>query len=191
MAALRLCCLLCFFTPNIASAEAVFSDSATSDSASSNSIHFIVLPYLHAVDDGQKQQPSIVSAVKTRQDFIDYNWIILVTSLADFSHHQGQLQILDHDQTSGYRLTDHRNSIIIPLVKQTPLLLPLQSANSAITALWIQYLKAGKVTWHSPSLTPNIAAHVLVEQKKTDRLAERMADRAFYFGYDTNDDALE
>jgi len=82
-----------------------------------------------------------------------------------------------------------------------PLLLVAMLTHSAFAAnsfgnerkpLWLQWIKpdSSKQTWHAPVLTP-VAAKDLAEEKRKARLAKRMADRAFYFGYDTNKDALK
>jgi len=59
--------------------------------------------------------------------------------------------------------------------------------------LWLhsQPTHASKSTWHTPALTPAMAAELRAERKRNARLAKKMADRAFYFGYDTNNDALK
>ncbi len=85
--------------------------------------------------------------------------------------------------------------MIIPIHIKPPLLLPLQRNSSASSPLWLQYIKQGQVVWHTPRLTPAVAAQILAKKKRNarqaERLSKRMADRAFYFGYDTNDDALK
>jgi len=47
--------------------------------------------------------------------------------------------------------------------------------------------------WHPPTLTPELVASIKRkrEHEQAMALAKRMADRAFYFGIDTNNDALE
>jgi len=59
--------------------------------------------------------------------------------------------------------------------------------------LWLhsQPIHATRAVWHAPALTPGIAAELRAQRKRNARLAKKMADRAFYFGYDTNNDALK
>jgi len=104
-------------------------------------------------------------------------------------HYTSNRQTIDSAQTSGPRLAaDHR--VIIPLPTH---LGPISTTGIESKPLWIRWPKAdrSKRTWHAPALTPALAALALTEQKRKARLAKRMADRAFYFGYDTNNDALK
>ena len=97
----------------------------------------------------------------------------------------------DIDQTAEPALA-FQQKLIIPL----PLLPgPVTIHHNQRRSFWLQVIhrSAQKQTWHAPALTPAAAAAALAlaEQKRKANLARRMADRAFYFGYDTNKDALK
>lgn len=56
--------------------------------------------------------------------------------------------------------------------------------------LWLAIDQAGPASrWHTPLLTPTVAR--AVHQEREARRARRMADRAFYFGVDADNDALK
>jgi len=186
--ALKLLCIMCLLQPTLVAAENISTASLTT---ASDSIHWIVLPYLHASHENNKQQLTLLHQDKSAQHLSHYNWIVLITSMSDFNTRRDNLQALDPYQSMDARLATDHHSIIIPIPEQTSILLPLQTSNPLSTPLWLQYVKAGKTTWHTPHLTPKVATQVRAEQQRTERMAERMAERAFYFGYDTNDDALE
>jgi len=133
----------------------------------------------------------MLSSDKNQQALGNHDWDISITPLTDFKNKQDKLKAIDSDQSTGCRLaTDHRN-IIIPIPEQVALLPPMHGTTSATTPLWLQFINRGRSKWHSPSLTPMVIAEILAEKKRAEKLSKRMADRAFYFGYDTNDDALE
>lgn len=59
--------------------------------------------------------------------------------------------------------------------------------------LWLM-ISPGPATakaWMAPAFTPDIAEQAQRETLKRARLTESMADDAYYFGYSSNDDALE
>ena len=56
--------------------------------------------------------------------------------------------------------------------------------------LWLAIKQAGPAyRWHAPLLSP--AAARAAQQAREARRARRMADRAFYFGIDVDNDALK
>ncbi len=181
--------LITLFIPTLATA--VENSHSSTLNAAQSSIHFIALPYLNGFHYDVNNQPVMLSSNKNQQAMANHDWDISITPLTDFKNKRDKLQTIDSDQFTGCRLaTDHR-SIIIPIPEQVALLPPLHGTTSATTPLWLQFIKTGNLKWHSPSLTPMVIAEILAEKKRAAKLSKRMADRAFYFGYDTNDDALE
>jgi len=170
--------------PSLATAE-------NSSNSESHSIYFMALPYLNSFHYDRNKQPNIAPHLKSTQDLSDYNWTISITSIPDLITSSGAVQTLDTDQMTRYRLADDLKHIIIPIPEKTKLLLPAHGLSSATAPLWLQYIKSKETSWHSPRLTPAIAAQVLAAKKEAQRLSKHMAERAFYFGYDTNEDALE
>ncbi len=152
-------------------------------------IQLIALPYLHAFhQDGQGSFISI-GRHQYRQDLSTGQWRITITSIPQYSSHNSALLTVDNNQTTQPALA-FRQKLIIPL--------PLPAGSLTIQSiqrqpLWLQIScrDTQKQAWHAPSLTPAVTALALAEQKRKSRLAKRMADRAFYFGYDTNKDALK
>ncbi len=182
----RLMCLLTLLLmPSLAAAE------KDANIKTSNSIHFVALPYLNSFHYDHNRQPSIVSHLRSTHDLSDHNWTVTIHSIPGFIKSSGTIQTLDTDQTISYRLTDDLSNIIIPIPEKASLLPPMHGLTSATSPLWLQYTTSGKTAWHCPSLTPNMAAQVIAAKKEAERLSKRMADRAFYFGYDTNEDALK
>jgi len=192
--ALKLFCLIVLLMPTQAVAENLGSTHRKNKNIS-DGIHFIVLPYLNALHVDQNNQPGILRHDKNQSDLSDYQWIVSTTSIPEFSHKRGTLNILDSNQHSGYRLTSNLHNMIIPIQTTRTLSLPLHQNDTGSSPLWLRYSKINRTTWHVPSLTPVVKAQIIATKKKSkrmaERLAERMADRAFYFGYDTNDDALK
>jgi len=177
--------LILLLTPSLAIAE---NDAKAQ---TSNSIYFISLPYLNSFHYDHNKQPNIVSPLDPKQDMSEHNWIVSITSIPHFITSHGTIQTLDTDQRTSYRLTYDLSNIIAPIPETTSTLLPMHGLSSATAPLWLQYRASDKTTWHCPSLTPKAAAQVIAAKKEAERLSKRMADRAFYFGYDTNEDALE
>jgi len=163
--------------------------AADHQAASGDSIRFIALPYLDAFHNTERGQATIISRIGSRQNLTDYQWRISATSIPDYRSRSDILQIIDPEQTSGPRLVSP-GSIIIPLPNIPG---PINEAASEKKPLWIQMRQSGITIhpWRPPSLTPVAAALAIAEQQRKARLAKRMADRAFYFGYDTNKDALK
>ncbi len=156
--------------------------------ASDDNIRFIALPYLQAFDmTGNKA--TIVISPENKQNLTDYQWHIRAISIPAYREQTGKLQMIDTMQASGPRLSAHGH-IIVPLPARAA---PLSSIALAQQPLWIHMFKTGisNRTWHAPALTPVAAALAIAEQKRRAKLAKRMAERAFYFGYDTNNDALK
>lgn len=64
-----------------------------------------------------------------------------------------------------------------------------------INAQWLMIRpvkqSASDSIWYTPAFTPDIAESAQQETLRRARLAESMADDAYFFGYSTNDDALE
>lgn len=61
-------------------------------------------------------------------------------------------------------------------------------------ALWLLISPSpstGTSLWMAPSFTPDIAEQAQQETLERARLTESMADDAYFFGYSSNDDALE
>jgi len=182
----KLCYLLILLlTPILAFAK------DDSNAQTSNSIHFVSLPYLNSFHYDHNKMPNIAFHVKSTQDLSDHNWTISITSIPDLITSSGTIQTMDTDQNTRYRLADDLRNIIIPIPERVALLPPMHALSSAIAPLWLQYIKSKQNTWHCPHLTPKVVAQILAAKKEAQRLSKRMADRAFYFGYDTNEDALE
>ncbi|RLL50743.1 hypothetical protein D8Y20_11190 [Mariprofundus sp. EBB-1] len=176
--------ILLLIAPSAASAE-------ENTNAKKNSIHFISLPYLHGFYYDQNKQASIVHNGISRQDLSDHNWIISVTTIPDLVSTRGNLETMDSDQNTGFRLARNLKNIIIKIPAQASIPLPLHRLNSATSPLWLQYTTSNRTVWHSPNLTPKAMTQRITATKEAERLSKRMADRAFYFGYDTNEDALK
>ncbi|MDQ6997927.1 MAG: hypothetical protein Q9M17_04365 [Mariprofundus sp.] len=176
--------ILLLLAPSAASAE------EDADSKKS-SIHFISLPYLHGFYYDQNKQASIVYAGVSRQDLSDHNWIISVTTIPDLASTRGNLETMDSDQNTGFRLARDLKNIIIKIPEQASIPLPIHRLNSATSPLCLQYTTSKRPVWHSPSLTTKAMTKRITATKEAERLSKRMADRAFYFGYDTNEDALK
>ena len=189
--------LIGLFTLLLSSSHAIAENASTQQAddaltnSASNSIHFVVLPYLSAFHYDHNKTPNIIHHEKGQQDLSEYNWSIGVTSIPEFRSKHDQLQTLDTDLATGSKLAADHHNIHIPIPEKRSLLLPLHNTRRSTSPLWLHYTKSEQTTWHSPKLTPAIAARVIAAKKETDRIAVRMADRAFYFGYDTNEDALE
>jgi len=173
---LRSICLICLLFPALATAN--------------SSIYFIAAPYTCTLQH-HHNQAFILSNHKSQQDLSNYEWQITTTSINHSTAYNDQVHILDLHPNAVFRLASDHHNIAIPLPQHAPLLPPLTTRNQDADPFWIQYINTAHSTWHTPTLTPQIAAQVLADQKETNHIAERMADRAFYFGYDTNDDALE
>ncbi len=180
------CCLLILLLiPTLASAK------DNSNAPASNSIHFIALPYLNSFHYNHNNQPNIASHLPPKHDLSEHHWGISTTSIPDLVSSHGTIQTLDTDQTTAYRLTGDLSNIITPIPETVSLLPPMHALSSATAPLWLQYRALDKTTWHCPNLTPKAAAQMIAAKKEAQRLSKHMADRAFYFGYDTNEDALE
>jgi len=154
-------------------------------------IQLIALPYLHLYQN--RQAPAMaIERHQYLQDLSTGRWRITLTSVPQYSSHSGVLRTIDAGQATGPEL-DFRQVLIIPLPLPPG---PVTMAKMQRRPLWLQIdrLQINHVNaqaWHAPALTPAAAALALAEQKRKQRLAKRMADRAFYFGYDTNKDALK
>jgi len=195
--ALKLFSLIVLLMPSQAVAESLESTHSENrkNKTVSDAIHFIALPYLNAFHVDQNNQPDILRHDKNQSDLSDYQWMVSTTSIPEFSHKHGMLDILDSNQHSGYRLTTNLHNMIIPIQTMRTLSLPLHQNDTDSSPLWLRYSKTDRTTWHAPNLTPAVKARIIADNKRAaqqaERLAKRMADRAFYFGYDTNDDALK
>jgi len=152
-------------------------------------IQFIALPYLSGFHQTGRMQPVIITQAQQGQNLRDYQWRITATLIPEFCKRSGTLQIMDTDHASGPRLLS-THFIFTPLPIRPG---PVSISNIARKPLWLHTIKAGlsRLTWQAPALTPVAAKLAIAEQKRKARLAKRMADRAFYFGYDTNKDALK
>ncbi|MDQ6969785.1 MAG: hypothetical protein Q9M16_04685 [Mariprofundus sp.] len=195
MTVFKLFGLLLLLTPVQLTAETIKTTAQSIQKrTASNSIHFIALPYLYAFEHDQHSSAVMLRHDKGQHELSHHQWEVSTTSIPEYTTYHGQLNIIDSDHHSHYNMSADLHNIIIPIQKKTTLL-PLQQRNSASSALWLRYRKKGIAAWHAPNLTPVVKAQLLAEQKRNTRLAEklaeRMADRAFYFGYDTNDDALK
>jgi len=156
---------------------------------SGDSIRFIVLPYLHAFHIRGHEPTIMLSYTGNRQKLSNDQWRISATSIPAYREESGILQTIDSKQASGPRLSAY-GYFIVPLPNHAA---PIRVVDLAQKPLWLHIVKVGisRLAWHAPALTPVQAALDIVEQKRKARLAKRMADRAFYFGYDTNSDALK
>ncbi|MFQ5519583.1 MAG: hypothetical protein ACE5E3_06250 [Mariprofundus sp.] len=155
------------------------------------SIRFIALPYLHISHIDQHGQMVFISHEKNQQELAEQQWQLIITSIPALRTSGSRIQTLDVEFSRDVRIApDH--SIIIPIPKARALAGPLKARASDHTALWLQFLPAKpEPIWQTPSLLPMAYAKLLQEQQRKARLAEKMADRAFYFGYDENNDALK
>jgi hypothetical protein len=162
--------------------------AADYQAASDDNIRFIALPYLHAFDMTENK-PTITISPENRQNLTDYQWRISAISIPDYREQTGILQMIDTMQAPAPRLSAYGH-IIVPLPERAA---PLRVIYLAQQPLWVHMFTSGisRLTWHAPALTPVAAALAIAEQQRRARLAKRMADRAFYFGYDTNNDALK
>ena len=115
--------------------------------------------------------------------------MITNAAIPEYRKRSGTLQIIDVKDASGPKLL-FPHHMIIPLPTRPA---PVGIFDIERKPLWLHTIKAGvsRLAWHAPSLTPVAAKLAIAEQKRKARLAKRMADRAFYFGYDTNNDALK
>jgi len=152
-------------------------------------IQLIALPYLHTFYQGRQRPVMSMDRHQYRQDLSTGQWRITITSIPQYSSHSSALHTVDNNQTTQPALA-FRQKLIIPLPLPAG---PLTIQSIQRQPLWLQisYRDTQKQVWHAPSLTPAVTALALAEQKRKARLAKRMADRAFYFGYDTNKDALK
>ncbi len=152
-------------------------------------IQFIALPYLSGFHHSERMQPAIVNQVQYDQNLSDYQWRITATFIPEYRKRSGTLQIIDVKHASGPKLLSLRH-MIIPLPIRPG---PVGIVEIERKPLWLHTIKAGlsRLAWQAPLLTPVAAKLAIAEQKRKARLAKRMADRAFYFGYDTNKDALK
>ncbi len=122
----------------------------------------------------------------------DDQWHITITTIPDYRSDTVLFSAIEQSEVTAARLPGG-TTITIPLPKQSG---PITEDDQQ--PLWLRFeATAFKATepetaqqiyhpWHAPRLTPHMA-----ELQRKARLAERMADRAFYFGYDTNEDALK
>jgi len=155
-----------------------------------DNILFIAAPYLNASDIAGNAPtitiPRHAIASLSIQNISDYQWRISVISIPAYREKTAILQILD---TAGPRLSAH-GDLIVPLPGRAA---PARCVDMMQQPLWLHTIRLGmsKFTWHAPALTPAAVARAMAEHKRRARLARRMADRAFYFGYDTNNDALK
>jgi len=156
---------------------------------SGGSIRFIALPYLHAFHVSGREQTIMLNRTGNTQQISDYQWRISATSISAYRQATSILQTIDTIQASGPRLSAYGH-IIVPLPNRA---YPLRRVDMAKIPLWVRMTRVdiSHLAWHAPALTPKAAAQAIAEQKRKARLAKRMADRAFYFGYDTNNDALK
>lgn len=157
-------------------------------SASDDSIRFIALPYLHAFHSNG-HEPAITIRPEYQQDMINYQWRISAISIPAYREKTGILQLADSRQASGPRLSTD-GYLIVPMPGRAA---PLIISDLAQQPLWLHIFNTGISTlaWHPPALTPAASALAIAEKKRQARLAKRMAERAFYFGYDANNDALK
>jgi len=194
LVALKTLCLIVLLSPAQAIGESLGSPSKTTTNVF-DSMHFIVLPYLNTFHFNHNNQPCILRHDKNQFDLSAYQWVISTITMPEFSSQHGSLNILDDNPHANYRLTANRKNIIIPIQTASTLTLPLRQHDTGSSPLWLRYSKTARTTWHTPSLTPAVKARIIAARKRetqqAERLAKQMADRAFYFGYDTNDDALK
>ncbi len=89
-----------------------------------------------------------------------------------------------------FHASGHEQTIIIALSNRS---IPLRLVDLVQQPIWtrMNIIEHSSLVWHAPALTPKALALAVAEQQRKARLAKRMADRAFYFGYDTNNDALK
>jgi len=188
---LKLCCgLLAVLLASHAYAADHHPGPTSAYAIPDHSIRFIALPYLHAFHLTEQNQAVIYIRFLHTMKFPARQWDMIATAIPEYIQRNGRLQTVDIDHASGPRLSPDGTDIIIPL--PVPLA-PISVSGIERRPLWLQFIKAGiaKQAWHAPALTPVAAALALAEQKRKARLAKRMADRAFYFGYDINKDALK
>jgi len=76
--------------------------------------------------------------------------------------------------------TDRSRPLHPRLLLQPPLWLTINSMHNASAS-----------DWHTPLLTPAVARAGKLLRQRQIRRAQRMADRAFYFGIDADNDALK
>ena len=84
--------------------------------------------------------------------------------------------------------TDHSLTLYLPAIA-----FPLAETNQA-SAQWLRIAPrpdSAMGLWMAPAFTPDIAEQAQRETLRRARLTESMADDAYYFGYSSNDDALE
>ncbi|OIO73199.1 MAG: hypothetical protein AUJ57_04780 [Zetaproteobacteria bacterium CG1_02_53_45] len=71
---------------------------------------------------------------------------------------------------------------------------PLTVACQAAQPVWVK-IEAGSAvqanSWLPIFLTPDMAERARAEKQHRSRLAQQLAEKAYYFGYATNEDALE
>lgn len=156
------------------------------------SMVLIALPYLHLLHQSGQKSPLTVLSIDRRQlarDLSNGRWRITLTFTPSYNSRNFVLRTIAADPHAEASLSfPQQLNIPWPLPGGPVAVSPAQAE-----PLWLQisYLGAQKQAWHAPSLTPAAAALALAEQKRNSALAKRMADRAFYFGYDTNKDALK
>ena len=100
-------------------------------------------------------------------------------------HLQHQMKI-----TTGPELiiaSENRLTFRIPVIRY-----PTAAGNDAV---WLlirpQQTYTNSELWFAPAFTPDVAEAAMRETLRRSRLSESMADDAYFFGYSTNEDALE
>lgn len=58
-------------------------------------------------------------------------------------------------------------------------------------AVPLQPVVISNSSWHAPALTPELASEARIRQQRERARTVRMAERAFYFGIDADNDALK
>jgi len=146
-------------------------------------IRFIAAAELHACAGASA--PSAICLAPGARELSEQGWRITLVTIPAYRSGSGVLSLTDDQRPDTPRITNDK-SILIPLpAPAAPLTADLRRP------LWIIWQQSPHIAWRAPALTPAAAAQAIAERKRQAALAKRMADRAFYFGYDANNDALK
>jgi len=144
-------------------------DRLCAEEPASQQVIFIALPWQLAIHDGMSEQVAMRAATLCNTG---------ISGLSGIS----SCQLFDKQGTLHMHITggSFAGPLHPRLVLQPPLWLTINTKN---------YVSA--ISWHTPLLTPAVARAGKQLRQHQARRAQRMADRAFYFGIDADNDALK
>jgi len=167
------------------SADQQREENGSSDKIQQEALYF--LPRLALSSD----QDTTISIEKVRLPNHEHRfWIAKAFTLPGYS----QLQLLNpyiDAQSATQPSARSVNGLVLHPAKRDPL------SAAGFQAVWLNISRQegsegiASNNWLPVMLMPDTAIVVKAERKRRSQLAEKLADKAYFFGYATNEDALE